>query len=107
MDREQLLKAAQKNVQNSDSMGEYEKDVTRKGILYATIFFSICCVAMVVVEMITSKKFDFGKPFLLTGFLCVMDWYEYRKQKKGLVQAIVLTVFSVVLLIFYIRGLFV
>ena len=107
MDNEQILKAAQQSAAMNNEMPEYEKNVARKGILFATMVFSICCIIMVISETIIFKKFDFGKPLLLSLFLCVTEWYEYKKLKKGLAVSIALTVFTVVLLIFYVRGLIV
>ena len=92
MNREEILKAAQSN---KPEMGEYEKSVTRKALMYGTALGILLCTVMGVVESWFFNTVDWGKPTILLAIIGFANLYEGSKCKNrnkvfgGLVEIII------------------
>lgn len=106
MNRDEILRAAQDMLEQND---EYERDVTRKGLLYATASTVMICIAMCLVEVIIFKRIDFGKTaliFWISAYSLIFEGKRMNNKKKlagGIIEAIV----AVILIILYLGALFV
>lgn len=105
MNREEILKAAQSEAQDT---GEYERNVARKAIMYGAASGVMLCTIMSVVELWIFKKIDFGKPamlFAISGFALLYEGIKGKDKKKfigGLSEMFI----SVFCLFLYIGALF-
>ena len=101
MNREELLKAAQAQ---SDSEGEFERSVLRRGVLFGTAMALFALVIMDIAEYIVFKRIDYGKPAILMLIISVSDLFcGFKiKDKKTIIKGIVFFVLFILCLIFYI-----
>lgn len=107
MNSEEILKAARKQSE-VNSEGEYEKDLQRKGIIFAYMIAALICTFMLVSELLMRKTVDFGKYAIFFLFSCVSDlYYGYKiRKRKVLVRGIVVGIITSVFLIAYIGDIF-
>lgn len=106
MTNEEILKAAQ---HNKEDIGEYEKTVVRKSLMYGAAVGVAICVVMCLVECLIVKKFDFGKPSLIFAITGFADLYEGLKNKivKKKIIGIIELVAAMIFILLYIGALFV
>ena len=106
MNNKDILKAAQ---DNREEVGEYEKHISNKAVVYGFMFGIIILITMVVIEWVVKKKIDLGKPALLFGISSVIDFYDgiVSKKKMSLVGGIITGLLAVIFFIAYIGVLFV
>ena len=102
-DDEMILLAAQEQ-----PVEENENYVVRKAMRLAAIVAICLVIAMFLVEAFAFRKFEFGKPLILTIVAAIIDLYEGRElNKKGMrVRGAVEVAFAIFLLILYVGGLF-
>lgn len=105
MEKNEILKAAQAEPKR---IGEYEKEITRKGVAYASMAGVILCLAMVAIELLVIKKLDFGKPAIIILLSSVINLYEGLKMnnRKLIISGGIEAVLFIVCTILYI-GVFV
>lgn len=109
MNKDDILMAAQEESKKKNSIGEYEKEKARVGIMWASGICILVLAAMVVAELIVKKQFDLGKVGLFLLFPSVMNLYEgtRTKNKKMKVFGIIEAVFAEACFILYIGAYFV
>lgn len=107
MTNEEILKAAQEDNQTNQSVGEFEKNTTRTGLIYATCAGIVVYLVMVVFELCIAHKYDFGKPAIFFLIVAVMDLYEGKKLKikKKTIAGIVSVIVSVICLLLYVGAM--
>ena len=106
MNREEILKAVQLEKQE---MGEYEKNVARKAIMYGAAVGVVLCTIMIVSELWIFKKIDYGKPtmlFAISGFVTLYEGIKW-KIKKNVVVGLIEMFFAVFGLVLYVGALLV
>lgn len=101
MEREEILKIVQ--TENVD-IGEYEKMVARKAIIYGTSLGVIVCGMMILLEIFVLKKVDVGKPAILLTISGVINFYESIKcqNKKMLICGVIELFLATICLILYV-----
>lgn len=104
METDEILRAAQ---ENADDIGEYEKSVSNKAILYSFMVIVGLCVFMIIFEWLVVKKIDFGKPALLLAIYSAIDIFEgsMRKQKTQLIKGIIVAVIALFFILLYVGAL--
>ena len=106
MNDQDILKMAQENPQE---VGEYEKQLSNRAVLYGFMAGIIILLIMIFIEWIILKKIDFGKPALLFGISFVIEFYDGIKQKsqKSIIWGVLMAIMFIVFLLAYIGALFV
>ena len=106
MTRDEILNRVQNNNQPND---EFERDTSRKGLLYGLIAGVLVCIVMIIFELIKNGKIEFGKPVILLSIAGVSSIYEGKKSsgKKLLLAGIVEMIFAFVCLILYVGAMFI
>lgn len=106
MNRDEILSRVQNNSQPND---EFERDMSRKGLLYGLIAGVLVCMAMIVFELIKNGKFEFGKPVILLTIAGISSIYEGKKSsgKKLFMAGIVEMIFAFLFLILYVGAMFI
>lgn len=104
MDREEILRAVQAEKQET---GEYEKNVTRKAIMYGAALGVGLCTVMSVVELWIFKKMDFGKPTILLAISGFANLYEGKRirKKRAVLGGVIELVIATLGLILYVGAL--
>lgn len=106
MNREEILNAVQSEKQE---LGEYERTVARKAIMYGAACGVAICMVMMVVELFIFKKFDLGKPtilFAISGFAKLYEGIK-NKIKKMIIGGTIELFIMVIGMLVYIGALFV
>ena len=68
-----------KAVQQGEVNDEYERYVTRKGLLYAMASTVLMIIILSLIEIVFSKKIDFGKVALIFWIASYSEIYEGRE----------------------------
>lgn len=108
MNRDEILKAAQKNVPK-DGMGEYEKSESRRNMLHASAAAVALCCIMIIIEMIVKHTIDLGKPAIILIIECVMNFRDAKTigSRKKYIQGIIEAVVTAFILMLYVGAMFI
>lgn len=97
MDNKEILKMAQ---EDASDIGENERYISNKAVLYGFIAGVILLISMILVEWIIKKTIDCGKPALLFGINSVVDIYNGLAIKNKI--SIICGVLSCIITLFFI-----
>ena len=99
MNPDDILQAAQEG----ETVGEFEKEVGRKGVISALGVSVILCVIMALFELFILKKPDTGKPAIVLAISATMNIYDGKKIKdrKTLIKGVVIGIIAVLLIVVY------
>ena len=104
LNNEDIIKAAMENKEVND---EFEKHITRKGLMNALIAGVGLCLVMMVLELIIQNKIEFGIPTVILTIASVSSLYDGKNNKKLLYAGIVELIFAAVCFILFIGAMFI
>jgi hypothetical protein len=105
MKPDEILKAAQ---ESSDGIGEREKQVSTKAILYGLMVGIVFLIFMTLIELFVLKKIDMGKFALVFIISGIIDLYEgvVCKKKATMVAGIIMLILALIFFIAYLGVMF-
>lgn len=105
MDNKDILKAAKMQNNVND---EYERDSSRKGLLYGMMAGVILYMVMIIIEFVVLRNPDFGKPAILLIISGVSSLFEGRKLhvKKLIISGMIELIVALFFMVLYIGACF-